>query len=169
MLSLFVGITLYSQEALSSEQQPVVVRIAYINRADILANIPQVATINKELSQLEHDYETEFLKMTKEYENKVKTYLEKNKHMSDPIKLARQTEITELEACMSMYKLRYKEELARQKQEKFAPINQIIDEVIRLVCQREKVTILFDENQYPLYMSEQCIDITQLVKTELGL
>ena len=88
--------------------------------------------------------------------------------MSEPIKLARQTEITELEARMNMYKNRYREELDKSRTEKLAPINQLIDEAIRLVCEREHITILFDQAQ-PLYMSAQCVELTALVKTELGL
>jgi Skp family chaperone for outer membrane proteins len=106
--------------------------------------------------------------MTKEYDNKVKLYLERNKQMSEPIKLARQTEITELEARMAMYKKRYQEELAKQRAELYAPINEYIDKAIKYVCAREQITILFDQGQ-PLYMSAQCIDLTSLVKIELGL
>ena len=106
--------------------------------------------------------------MSKEYERKVKAYLEKSNQMSEPIKLARQTEITELEARMDMYKKRYNEELNKHRAERFVHINQLIDNAIRTVCQREQVTILFDQAQ-PLYMSAQCIEITSLVKAELGL
>ena len=169
VLSLLVGVTLYSQDNLSvSQSNSAVVRIAYINRDSIISVIPQVETIEKELSKLEEDYKAEFVKMTKEYENKVKLYLERNKQMSEPIKLARQTEITELEARMSMYKKRYQEELLKQRTELYAPINEYVDKAIRRVCEREQITILFDQGQ-PLYMSAECIDLTPLVKTELGL
>ncbi len=169
VLSLFVGVTLYSQDSLSfRQQQSGIVRIAYINRAEILASIPQVQNIDKELAQLEHDYEAEFTKMSKEYDNKVKAYLEKNKQLSEPIKLARQTEITELESRMMTYKKRYKEEIEKQRAKLYAPINELIDEAIRFVCKREQITILFDQAQ-PLYMSAQCVELTSLVKAELGL
>ena len=88
--------------------------------------------------------------------------------MSEPIKLARQTEITELEARMSMYKKRYLEELVKQRTELYAPINEYVDRAIRSICEREQITILFDQGQ-PLYMSAQCVDLTPLVKSELGL
>jgi outer membrane protein len=169
VLSLFVGVTLYSQDSLSvSQLNTSTVRIAYINKGEILALIPQIAKIEKELAQLEDEYETEFLVMSKEYERKVKSYLERNKQMSEPIKLARQTEITELESRMAMYKQRYKEEIDKQRANSYAPINQLIDNAIRLVSKREKITILFDSAQ-PIYVSDQCIDLTPLVKTELGL
>ncbi len=170
VLSLLVGVTLYSQDSLSVLQSSSssFVRIAYINRAEIVASVPQVKTIEKELLKLEDDYRAEFVKMTKEYESKVKSYLERNKQMSEPIKLARQTEITELEARMSMYKKRYQEELAKQRAELYAPINEYVDKAIRSVCLREQITILFDQGQ-PLYMSAQCVDLTSLVKAELGL
>lgn len=169
VLSLFVGVTLYSQDSLSVSQSNLsVVRIAYVNRVEIVMLIPQVSRIEKELVQLEKDYEVEFVAMTKEYERKVKLYLERNKQMTEPIKLARQTEITELEARMSMYKKRYKEEISKQRREMYAPINTLIDEAIRMVCEREHITILFDQDQ-PLYMSQQCVDLTPLVKQELGL
>lgn len=164
-----VGVTLYSQDTLSVlRSNSMVVRIAYINRDSIVAAVPQVVIIEKELSQLAKDYEVEFVKMTKEYESKVKSYLERNKQMSEPIKLARQTEITELEARMSMYKKRYQEELSKQRVELYAPINEYVDKAICVVCQREQITILFDQGQ-PIYMSSQCVDLTPLVKVELGL
>ena len=169
VLSLFVGVTLYSQDSLSvSQPNPVVVRIAYINRAEILALIPQVEKIESELVQLEKEYHAEFISMTKEYERKVKSYLEKNNQMSNPIRLARQTEITELEARISMYKKRYNEEIEKQRTELYAPIEHLVDDAIRHICQREQITILFDQGQ-PLYVSTQCVDLTPLVKAELGL
>lgn len=170
VLSLFVGVTLYSQDSLYVSQtiDPAIVRIAYVNRTEIIAFVPQVKTIEKELLDLEADYNAEFVKMTKEYESKVKSYLEHNKQMSEPIKLARQTEITELEARMSMYKKRYLEELVKQRTELYAPINEYVDRAIRSICEREQITILFDQGQ-PLYMSAQCVDLTPLVKSELGL
>lgn len=169
VLSLVVGVTLYSQDSLYvSSQNTSAVRIAYINKVDILALIPQITKIEKELSKLEEEYEAEFVVMSKEYERKVKLYLEKNKQMSEPIKLARQTEITELESRMAIYKKRYQEELAKQRVELYAPINEYVDKAIRTVCQREQITILFDQGQ-PLYVSAQCIDLTPLVKAELGL
>ncbi len=162
VLSLLVGVTLYSQDSTS------IVRIAYINRADVFNSFPQVAAINKELKQLEADYEMEFINMSKEYERKVKAYLERSNQMSEPIKLARQTEITELEARMDMYKKRYSEELEKYRTERFMHINKLIDDAIRTICQREQITILFDQAQ-PLYMSAQCVELTSLVKIELGL
>ena len=169
VLSLLVEVTLYSQEEHTVLQSnSAVVRIAYINRDSVVAVIPQVETIEKELLNLEEDYKAEFVKMTKEYESKVKLYLERNKQMSEPIKLARQTEITELEARMSMYKKRYQEELVKQRIALYAPINEYVDKAIRHVCEREQITILFDQGQ-PLYMSAECVDLTPLVKTELGL
>ena len=46
-----VGVTLYSQDNLSvAQSNSQVVRIAYINRDSIVAAIPQVESIEKELS-----------------------------------------------------------------------------------------------------------------------
>ena len=50
----------------------------------------------------------------------------------------------------------------------FFSINEYVEEAIRRVCEREQITILFDQGQ-PLYMSAQCVDLTSLVKVELGL
>ena len=69
---------------------------------------------------------------------------------------------------MAMYKQRYKEEIKKQRDDLYAPINKLVDDTIRLVCEREKITILFDSAQ-PIYVSAQCVDLTPLVKAELGL
>ena len=60
------------------------------------------------------------------------------------------------------------EELEKYRTERFMHINQLIDDAIRTICQREQITILFDQAQ-PLYMSAQCVELTSLVKIELGL
>ncbi|MBR4155052.1 MAG: OmpH family outer membrane protein, partial [Paludibacteraceae bacterium] len=72
------------------------------------------------------------------------------------------------EARMSMYKKRYQEELAKQRIKLYTPVNEYVDKIIRVVCQREQITILFDQGQ-PIYMSSQCVDLTPLIKAELEL
>ena len=63
VLSLIVGVTLYSQDSLSvSQLNTSTVRIAYINKGELLALIPQIAKIETELAQLEDEYERLSLK-----------------------------------------------------------------------------------------------------------
>ena len=58
VLSLIVGVTLYSQDSTSVLQsiEPEIVRVAYINRAEVIVSVPQVKTVEKELLKLEEDY-----------------------------------------------------------------------------------------------------------------
>ena len=71
----------------------------------------EVSQVEAQLSQLNALYTAEYERMTSEYNGKVKDYIAISKSLSEPIKLARQAEITEYEERMAIYKKRYTEEL----------------------------------------------------------
>lgn len=158
---------LFAQNS-GSDTSEVNIRIGYVDRTCLIDSFPALLQAEAELSRMLGEYETEFLFLTQEYNGKVKAYMEGKNSMSEAMKLARRTEITEMESMLNLYKKRYLAELDGKRDELVAPQIRKIDDAIRNVAERYRITILFDKEQ-PLYMSADCVDITADVKSELGI
>ncbi|HPW90028.1 MAG TPA: OmpH family outer membrane protein [Paludibacteraceae bacterium] len=143
-------------------------KIGYIERTILFENMPEVSQVEAQLSQLNILYTKEYDRMTAEYNDKVKAYMATSKSLSEPIKLARQAEITEYEERMALYKKRYTEELKKQTALLWVPINNKVKQAIATVAKAQGVSIVLDQAT-PLYVSESCVDLLPLVKQELGL
>lgn len=143
-------------------------KIGYLERSALYANMPEVSQVEAQLSQLNILYNTEYERMTTEYNAKVKAYLATSKSLSEPIKLARQAEITEYEERMALYKKRYTDEVKKQTTLLWAPINNKVKQAIETVAKAQGVSIVLDQAT-PLYVSASCVDLLPLVKQELGI
>ena len=152
----------------ATAQSDSIVRIGYLNREAIVAELPQTKHLEKELDEQKNLFEKEYTIMQYEYNQKVKAYIENNKSMSEPIKLARQAEITEYEERLALYSQRYRKLLADQRAAGMNSINATMNNAISSVAQQLHLTIVFDQ-QTPLYTNSSCVDITDDVKQELGL
>lgn len=163
IFSLILGLL-----ALVSVQAQDPCKIGYIDRTALLANMPEVAQVEAQLSQLNILYTKEYDRMTAEYNEKVKAYMATSKSLSEPIKLARQAEITEYEERMALYKKRYTEEIKKQTTLLWNPIHSKVKQAIETVAKAQGVSIVLDQAT-PLYVSASCMDLLPLVKQELGI
>lgn len=141
-------------------------RIGYIDRSLLFSNMSEVVQVEAQLSQLNILYNTEYERMTTEYNAKVKDYMATSKSLSEPIKLARQAEITEYEERMALYKKRYTEELKKQTTLLWEPINSKVKKAIEQVAKAQGISIVLDQAT-PLYVSASCVDLLPFVKQEL--
>lgn len=174
LLFCVVG-AIFAQDAFktdSSIEQPSIeqrqIKIGYINKQALINSIPAVIDLENKLKELKLTYEAEYTHMTNEYNKKVRDYIEANKSLSEPIKMARQTEIIEMEKRMVLYKERYTAELDKQRSIALSPILVQVDTAIKDVARELKISIVFDQNT-PLYTDESCIDLMPIVKVRLQL
>lgn len=142
--------------------------IGYINKHEVLSVLPEAVQFEVEYSQIKAEYEQQFDLLTEEYDKKVENYLLKRNDVSEAMRLAWQTEITELESRINLYKKRYQADLTKRRDEVYAPLEERINKAISLVCNEYNIAIVFDKAT-PVYTSNQCIDITPFVKIKLGL
>ncbi|MDO4190142.1 MAG: OmpH family outer membrane protein [Bacteroidales bacterium] len=141
-------------------------RIGYLNRQQIVAALPAAIQAEAMLAKQQSEFETEYQRMEQEYNEKVKHYIENNKTMSEPIRMARMTEITELEKRMVLFKQRYTETLQQQRNKFYEPINARVDAAIKLVAENNNIDYVFNQGT-ELYVSKRCIDLNAYVLTVL--
>lgn len=152
--------------AAAAQDSVAVVRIGYIDKTLFVNAMPETKEAQAKLDKLKVDYEAEYSQMVEAYNERVRDYLENKATMSEALKLARQTEITEMELTVDLYKRRYLADLDAKRTALMSPIYTAVDSAIRAVARSMSLTIVFDQGT-PLYLSEQCVDITDAVTQQL--
>ena len=153
-LSLFVCAIALAQDTL---------RIGYIDFERTLCEMDGYADAQKQWDALAQNYAAEYARMAAEYNDKVKEYVLNGKTLSEPIKLARQAEITECEDRMDLFRQRYTADLERQRTDLFAPLRTNLKTAIAQVAEAQGITLVLD-GQTPLYTAAPCVDMTDAVK-----
>ncbi|MGN0186835.1 MAG: OmpH family outer membrane protein [Paludibacteraceae bacterium] len=149
-----LGSAIYAQDTL---------RIGYIDFDQTLAAMEAYNDVQTQLAQLAKNYDDEYARMETEYNNKVKDYIVNGKNLSEPIKLARQAEITEYEERLALYHKRYTDDLAKQRHEREKPVREQLQAAIRQAADALHITLVLD-SRTPLYVAAPYIDLTEPVQ-----
>ena len=145
-------------------------KLGHVNTQEILVAMPERATIEKKLSDLQSEMEKEMVKMREEYTKKIKEYQEKQATMPETIKQARQSEIAEMEQRITTFQQTASTDLQKKQQELFAPVIEKVKKAINEVCVENKYLYIFDISaQSIIYQSPNSNDVSALVKKKLGL
>jgi outer membrane protein len=145
-------------------------KLGHVNTQEILVAMPERATIEKKLSDLQSEMEKEMVKMREEYTKKIKEYQEKQATMPETIKQARQSEIAEMEQRITTFQQTASTDLQKKQQELFAPVIEKVKKAINEVGVENKYLYIFDISaQSIIYQSPNSNDVSALVKKKLGL
>jgi outer membrane protein len=145
-------------------------KLGHINSQDILTLMPERATIEKTISDLQSQWESELGKMREEYNTKIKEYQEKQATMPESIKQARQAEIAGMEERITTFNQQATTDLQKKQQELFTPVIEKVKKAITEVGTENKYTYIFDlSSQSIIFQSTNSNDVTSLVKKKLGL
>lgn len=160
LLLLPLGVTAQTTDSLMP------IRIGYVNRQQLISSQDEAKAAEQQIASRQKEYEQEYQRMELEYNGKVKHYVENSKSMSEPIRLARMTEITELEKRLVLFKQRYTEDLAQLHEQLFASLIGRVDAAIRLVAENNGIDYVFNQGT-ELYVSKRCVDLNALVQEVL--
>jgi len=164
---IIIALFICALPVLASAQE---MKIGHVSTGDILQSMPEKATIQKALSDLQSEWESQLLKMREEYAAKIKDYQEKEATMSAGIKEARQSEIADMEQRMNTLVQQAQADLERKNQELMAPVVEKLRKAIDEVASESGFTYIINEStDVLLYVAPTANDITPQVKTKLGL
>jgi outer membrane protein len=145
-------------------------KLGHVNSQEILSLMPERATIEKTIADLQTQWESELVKMREEYNSKIKEYTAKQATMPESIKTARQAEIGEIEQRITTFNQTASTDLGKKQQELFTPVVEKVKKAINEVALENKYTYIFDLSaQSIIYQSPTANDITALVKKKLAL
>lgn len=141
-------------------------RVGYVDRQTLLIDMPLYADAQKAYNELAKNYADEYDRIEAEYNKKVKEYIAESKQWSEPVKLARQAEITEYEERLLLFRKRYTDDLQRQRTRLEQPAHDRLSAAIAEVASEQAISLVLDIAT-PLFVAAPCIDITAAVKEKL--
>ncbi len=146
------------------------VKLGHINSQEILSAMPERATIEKTINDLQTQWENELVKLREEYYAKIKEFQDKQATMPESIKNARQSEIAELEQRITTFNQTASADIQKKQQELFTPVIEKVKKAINDVGAENNYLYIFDlGTQSIIYQSPKSNDVTPLVKKKLGL
>lgn len=172
MNAFFVAAGLLFTANIANAQQ----KFAHLNSATIIEAMPEVKAAKTTLEALNKTKTADIEKMIAEYTTKLKAAQEKEKTLSEANKEAVTKELQvmggelqDLEKRIGDAKSKAQQELEQKNAELFNPIQVKADAAIKAVSKEKGFSYVFDTANPALVYWDGGEDITNLVKTKLGI
>ncbi len=147
------------------------VKIAYINTQEIFTAMPELSSIETQLSTKQEEINKNGQALIDEFNKKLEEF-ENNPAASEALQQDQQKQLAQIQERFQVYQQNSQQELNQLQQQLLEPINKKIADAIKVVGDENSYTFVFDvaTMQSPIvYVSPTATDITALVKTKLGL
>lgn len=143
-------------------------KFAVINTQQLMESMPELKTVNEQLEAANKKYQDEFTKLQEEFQKKFEEFQGLDENTPQTIKDRRMQEMQELESKIQQFRETAVQDIQRQQQQLMAPIQEKVVKAIQAVGAEGNYTFVF-ENVMPLYTGTDVTDITDTVKTRLGI
>jgi outer membrane protein len=147
------------------------VKIATINVQEVFAAMPELSGIETQLASKGEEITKNIQALEDEFNKKAEEF-EKNPASSDAMRQDQQRQLTQIQERYQTYVQNSRQEMEQLRQSLFEPLNKKIMDVIKAVGDENKYAFVYDMSsmQSPfLYITPSAVDITQQVKTKLGI
>ncbi len=143
-------------------------KFAVINTQQLMESMPEIKTVNEQIEAANKKYQDEFSKLQEEFQKKYEEFQGLDANTPQTIKDRRMQEMQELENKIQQFRETAVQDLQRQQQQLMAPIQEKVVKAIQAVGAEGNYTFVF-ENVMPIYTGTDVTDITDTVKTRLGV
>lgn len=151
-------------------------KLAHLNSAIIIEAMPEVKTARATLETFQKTKQADIEKMIAEYQTKLKAAQDKEKTMSEANKetVGKELQVLgadlqDLEKRINDARTKAQQELEGKNAELFNPIQVKADAAIKAVSKEKGFAYVFDTANQALIYWDGGDDITDLVKTKLGI
>lgn len=145
-------------------------KIAYINSAVLLQNMPERINADSALAKYTRTFQEQIEIMTKEFQTKLQQFQSSEKTMSEAMKEVKTKELQDLQTRIETTQQSAQEKIQMKKQDLYTPILEKADKAIKDVAKEKNYDYIFDVNsQNGIVFSKDEYDITNLVKTKMGI
>lgn len=146
-------------------------RFGYLSYAEVIRLMPEYASAQEKLDNLQAKYDAEMQRSDKEFNRKFAEFLEGQKDFPKNILVKRQKELQDLMEKSIAFKQEMKNLLAEAKTELLAPVTAALDKTIASVAASLNLEYVLntDGNACPYVNPTAGLDITPLVKEKLNI
>ena len=144
-------------------------KFGHINSNELLLAMPERAAVEGEVKKYTQQLESQLNVMSKEYQQKLDDYRDKEATMTDAIKQDKIKEITNLEERIASFQQTAEKDLQEKNQTLLKPIIDKAKKAIEDVAKENNYTYILDSGLGVLLYYKDSDDIMPLVKKKLGL
>ena len=148
------------------------VKIAYINAQEVFAAMPELSSIETQLSEKQEQINKNGQALIDEFNRKAEEFEAGSANASDALIQDQQKQLQSIQERYQLFLQNSQQEMNQLQQKLLEPLNQKIAEAIKSVGDANNYTYVFDVStmQSPIvYVNPSAINITADVKTKLGL
>lgn len=143
-------------------------KFAVINTNALMESMPEIKTVNEQMEAATKKYEDEFAKLQEEFDKKYEEFQALDANTPQTIKDRRMQEMQELDNKIQQFRQTASQDLQRQQQQLLAPIQESVMKAVQNVGAEGGYTFVF-ESMVPVYVGTDVTDITDTVKSRLGV
>ncbi|SFE09548.1 OmpH family outer membrane protein [Thermophagus xiamenensis] len=143
-------------------------KFGHLNVQKLIAELPEKINADKELQQEAKKLQDQLEVMTKELDEKYKSYMAQRDSLSDLIRATREKEIQDYDQRIQNFNKLAQQSLSQKEQKLLQPIIEKVQKAINAVGEEQGLIYIFDTgSNVVLYNSPQSIDCEDLVKAKL--
>ncbi|MDR0333469.1 MAG: OmpH family outer membrane protein [Dysgonamonadaceae bacterium] len=149
------------------------VKLAYIDTQEIIMAMPELSGIEGQIATRQEQMQATMQALQTEYTNKMTDFEALPETTSEAIRQDRVREIVQIQERLQTFVQNSEQELAQLWQTLFEPVQRRVSDAIKAVADEGAYTFVFDmapmQSQPIVYVSDSASNITQAVKTRLGI
>lgn len=143
-------------------------KIAIVNTAEVMQAMPEFADMQKQMQEMEANYQKELKVMSDEYEKKYSDFIAQQDSLTENIRLRRMQELEDINQRSQNFIQVSQQDFNKKQGELLTPIQEKLRNAIAAVGKENGYLYILDP-QIVLYKSDAAIDATAQVKAKLGI
>ena len=144
-------------------------KLGRINSQEVMLAMPETAEMQTKLQAVAKDWEENLELINVEFNNKLQEFQKNLNSMSDAARQIKEKDLNDLRQRGTEMQQMAQQDLARQEQELMTPIIEKAQNAIQAVSKAGGFTAVFETGSLVYFDETTLIDITPLVKKELGI
>ena len=142
--------------------------LGVLNTQEVIQAMPEFATMQKQMADMEAKYKNEMQVMQDEYNKKYSDFVAQQDSLTENIKMRRMQELQDMEQRTQNFIQISQQDFQKKQGELFTPIQDKLKNAIKAVGDEKGYTYILDP-QIVLYQGNTAVDATQFVKAKLGI
>ena len=143
-------------------------KIAIVNTAEVMQAMPEFTDMQKQMQEMEANYQKELKVMSDEYNKKYADFIAQQDSLTENIRLRRMQELEDINQRSQNFIQVSQQDFNKKQGELLTPIQEKLRNAIAAVGKENGYLYILDP-QIVLYKSDTAIDATAQVKAKLGI
>ncbi len=147
-------------------------KFGHVKFYDVVTAMPEYVKAQAELQALQKQYTTEIKRTSDEFNKKYAEFVAAKDTLPQNISERRQKELQDMSQRGQEYEQEAQQQMQKAQEEKTTPIFKKAEDAIKAVGEAEGFTYIFDlsnKSSIPFVNEKVSIDVTQMVKSKLGI